>query len=521
MRACKRRARGSLHCQPAGSPLGQDVAVPRRLSEYDAKRNFDRTPEPSGATKAPAADEGARFVVQEHHARRLHWDLRLERDGVLVSWAVPNGIPDDPGQNRKAIRTEDHPLSYIDFEGEIPRGSYGAGTVKVWDHGTYACEKFEPGKVIVDFHGERLRGRYALFATARKGEGEGKDWMIHRMDPAEPGLEPMPEGLVPMLARTSELPRDEADWAYEVKWDGIRALLYWQPGRMRIESRNRKDLTPRYPELRELGRALGSRTAILDGEIVVFDAEGRPSFERLQQRMHLASESAIRRRSRDTQAAYVIFDVLYLDGRVTMSMPYEERRALLASQNLQGPAWQVPAHHRGEGRALLEASAAQGLEGIVAKRLSSPYEPGRRSTSWLKIKTVMRQELVVGGWLPGEGRRRERIGALLVGFHEETSGGASEERPLRYAGRVGTGFSEFELDRLAGLLAPLERPTSPFALGKPPRGAIYVEPELVAEVEFREWTRDSVLRHPSYKGLREDKPAADVVRERPAPAPES
>ena len=496
--------------------------VPRRLSEYDAKRDFDRTPEPSGAADAPGDREGhARFVVQEHHARRLHWDLRLEREGVLVSWAVPNGIPDDPGQNRKAIRTEDHPLSYIDFEGEIPRGSYGAGTMTVWDHGTYECEKFEAGKVIVDFHGERLRGRYALFSTARKGEGGGKDWMIHRMDPAEPGLEPMPEGIEPMLARTSRLPADEADWAYEVKWDGIRALLYWQPGRMRIESRNRRDLMSRYPELRELGRVLGSRTAVLDGEIVAFDAEGRPSFERLQQRMHLASESAIRRRARDTPAVYVIFDVLYLDGRVTMSLSYEERRALLARQQLQGPAWQVPAHHRGEGGELLQASAAQGLEGIVAKRLSSPYEPGRRSTSWLKIKNAMRQELVVGGWLPGEGRRRKRIGALLVGFYDEAPDGPPHGRQLRYAGRVGTGFTESELDRLADLLAPLERSTSPFALGKPPRGAIFVEPELVAEIEFREWTRECILRHPSYKGLREDKPAAEVVRERPDPPPEA
>jgi bifunctional non-homologous end joining protein LigD len=498
------------------------VTVARKqLSDYDAKRDFDRTPEPAGSAPAPQTGDGARFVVQEHHARRLHWDLRLERDGVLVSWAVPNGIPEDPGQNRKAIRTEDHPLSYIDFEGEIPRGSYGAGKVTVWDHGTYDCEKFEPDKVIVNFHGERLRGRYALFRTGRKGDPEGKDWMIHRMDPPEPGLEPMPEGLTPMLARLSErLPRDETAWGYEVKWDGVRALLYWQPGRMRIESRNRKDLTSRYPELRGLGPALGSRTAILDGEIVAFDADGRPSFERLQQRMHLASDSLIRRRAREVPVAYVVFDVLYLDGRATMPLPYEERRALLEGMGLEGPAWQVPAYHRGEGKPLLDASKEQGLEGIVAKRLTSPYEPGRRGANWLKVKNALRQEFVIGGWLPGEGRRRERIGALLVGFHDEAADGG-EHGPLRYAGRVGTGFSEAELDRLARLLAPLARPDSPFELGTPPRGAVFVEPELVAEVEFREWTRDRMLRHPSYKGLREDKPAAEVVLERPAPPPGS
>jgi len=494
--------------------VGNMCGMARKLSEYDAKRDFDKTPEPSGATDAAGAGDGARFVVHEHHARRLHWDLRLERDGVLVSWAVPNGIPEDPGQNRKAIHTEDHPLSYIDFEGEIPPGSYGAGKVTIWDHGTYACEKFEPGKVMVDFNGERLRGRYVLFRTGAKGEDASKDWMIHRMDPPEPGLEPMPDSLAPMLARLSRLPRDETAWAYEVKWDGIRALMYWRPGRMRIESRNRKDLTSRFPELRDLGRALGSRTAILDGEIVAFDAEGRPSFERLQQRMHLTSESLIRRRSREVPAVYVIFDVLYLEGRVTMSLPYEERRALLERAGLQGPAWQVPAYHRGEGKPLLDASAEQGLEGIVAKRLASPYDPGRRGASWLKIKNSLRQELVIGGWLPGEGRRRERIGALLVGFHDDVADGSPERRPLRYAGRVGTGFDEAELQRLAGLLAPLERPASPFELGKPPPGAIFVAPELVAEVEFREWTRERMLRHPSYKGLREDKPPADVVLER-------
>jgi len=495
-------------------------AMAHKLSEYDAKRDFDKTPEPSSAVDASGTGERARFVVQEHHARRLHWDLRLERAGVLVSWAVPNGIPEDPGQNRKAIRTEDHPLSYIDFEGEIPRGSYGAGTMTVWDTGTYTCEKFDSGKVVVDFHGARLRGRYALFRTAREPGAAGKDWMIHRMDPPDPDLEPMPEAVAPMLARLSGLPRDETGWAYEVKWDGIRALLYWQPGRMRIESRTGKDLTPRYPELRELGRALGSRTAILDGEIVAFDAQGRPSFERLQQRMHLSSESLVRRRAREIPAVYVIFDVLYLEGRGTMALPYEQRRALLEAAELSGAAWRVPPYHRGEGKPMLEASAEQGLEGIVAKRLASLYEPGRRSTSWLKIKNSLRQELVIGGWLPGEGRRRERIGALLMGFHEGASGEGADQL-LRYAGRVGTGFDEAELHRLAGLLAPLERPESPFQRGRPPRSAVFVEPELVAEVEFREWTRERMLRHPSYKGLRSDKRAGDVVLELPEPPPEA
>src|SRR5919199_1166056 len=264
--------------------------MPDKLEDYRRKRDFGASPEPAGSD-GDGAGETARFVVQEHHARRLHWDLRLERDGALASWAIPNGIPEDPKENRKAVRTEDHPLQYIDFEGEIPKGEYGAGTMKVWDAGTYECHKFRDDEVIVTFHGERLEGRYALF---RAGD-DPKDWMIHRMDPpADPEREPLPERIVPMLAKLGELPRNEARWAFEIKWDGIRAVLYSEPGRTRIEGRRLTDVTAQYPELRPLGRQLGSRPALPDGEIVPRDAEGKPSFARLQQRMHLAGESRIK-----------------------------------------------------------------------------------------------------------------------------------------------------------------------------------------------------------------------------------
>jgi bifunctional non-homologous end joining protein LigD len=256
--------------------------VASKLSDYRRKRDFDATSEPAGGD---GPGEGtARFVVQEHHARRLHWDLRLERDGVLASWAIPNGIPQDPKENRKAVRTEDHPLEYIDFEGDIPKGEYGAGTMKVWDAGTYDCHKFRGEEVMVTFHGERLSGRYVLF---RAGKDE-KDWMIHRMDPpADPEREPLPEHVVPMLAKLGDLPREEERYGFEIKWDGIRALIYSEPGRLRIEGRRLNDITGQYPELRPLNRKLGSRSAVLDGEIVALDEEGRPSFGRLQQRMHL------------------------------------------------------------------------------------------------------------------------------------------------------------------------------------------------------------------------------------------
>jgi bifunctional non-homologous end joining protein LigD len=473
-----------------------------RLGTYREKRTKS-TPEPAGEATAAPTEGLPRFVVQEHHATRLHWDLRLEHDGVAVSWAVPNGIPEDPKNNRLAVHTEDHPLEYLEFEGDIPKGSYGAGSMRIWDRGTYEVHKFDESKVEVTFHGERLRGRYGLFPLRRrKGEPPGKDWMIHRMDPAEdPAREAMPSKVVPMLARlASELPSDPERWAFEVKWDGVRALTYSEPGRLRLEARSGNEITSRYPELHRLNRALSSHSAILDGEVVAFDDQGRPSFERLQHRMHIASEAQAKRLSKETPVAYVIFDLLWLDGHSLMSLPYEERRAALAELDLKGSHWQVPDHVVGDGEALVAATRAQGLEGIVAKRLDSPYEPGRRSTSWRKIKNVQRTDVVVCGWMPGEGRRRERIGALLAAVEDE-------DGHLRYAGRVGTGFTDRELDRLHGLLAPLRRDDPPWTVGpKPPREAIFVEPRYVAEVEFIEWTSEGVLRAPSYKGLREDVP---------------
>jgi bifunctional non-homologous end joining protein LigD len=325
----------------------------------------------------------------------------------------------------------------------------------------------------------------------------------------------MPQHVVPMLAKLSTLPPDDERWGYEIKWDGVRAVAYVPGGPdagIRLESRNLNDLTRRYPEAAAIGQALGGRSAVLDGEVVAFDESGRPSFERLQGRMHLTGSAAIDARTRSTPIAYVVFDLLYLDGMDLMRLPYTDRRAHLEGLDLNGPTWRTPAYHRGEGAALLAASAAQGLEGIVAKRLDSPYEPGRRGGSWLKVKNTRRQELVIGGWEPGEGRRQGRIGALLMGYYDHD--GAEPE--LRFAGKVGTGFDAREFDLLEGLLAPLRRPTTPFAGPRQPgKGAVFVEPELVAEVEFNEWTKQNMLRHPSYKGLREDKRPLEVVLERP------
>ncbi|HTW11240.1 MAG TPA: DNA ligase D [Solirubrobacteraceae bacterium] len=472
-----------------------------KLGEYQRKRSFKRTPEPSGEGSRDGG--GSRFVVHEHHARRLHWDLRLERDGALASWAIPNGIPTDPKRNRKAVHVEDHPLDYIDFAGTIPAGNYGAGEVSIWDSGTYECQKWREDEVIVVFHGERLTGRYALFRAGR----DEKDWMIHRMDPAiDPTAAEIPEFVPPMLAKLSTLPADDSDWAFEVKWDGVRAITRSQPGRLHLMSRNGNDITGAYPELRGLNAALGSHEAVLDGEIVAFDRNGRPSFQALQSRMHLRGEAKVKRLAESAPVTYMLFDLIWLDGHSLCELPYSQRRAQLEALGINGDHWHVPEFHRGDGEALLAATREQGLEGVVAKRLDARYLPGKRA-GWIKIKHSRRQELVIGGWTSGKGARASSLGALHLGVHDG-------EGVLRYAGRVGTGFDERELKRLLELLEPLRRGDSPFTGRQPPRGAHFVEPELVCEVEFSEWTHAGTLRQPSYKGLREDKPAAEVVRER-------
>jgi bifunctional non-homologous end joining protein LigD len=361
----------------------------------------------------------------------------------------------------------------------------------------------ENDEVILTLHGSRVRGKYALFQT------KGDNWMIHRMDPPDPDWEPMPEQIVPMLATlVAELPRNQDQYGFEVKWDGVRAISYVDGGQARFESRRGNDFTHRYPELRALGPALGATPAVLDGEIVAFEGE-RPSFARLQPRMHVDNERAIRRLMAEIPVVYVLFDVLWLDGHSTIALPYSDRRKLLEELELEGPSWQTPAAHRGDGAALLDATRRLGLEGVVAKRLDSVYEPGRRSRSWLKIKNQNSQEFVIGGYVPGKGARSNTLGALLIGYYESLE----PDPRLRYAGKVGTGFTESELQRLLALLEPRRRSTSPFS--PPPRvkDAIFVDPEFVAEVRFTEWTHAGSVRNPTYLGLREDRDPRDVVRE--------
>jgi bifunctional non-homologous end joining protein LigD len=476
-----------------------------KLGTYRSKRDAAKTPEPMPAGDA-ATSAGNSFVIQEHHARALHWDFRLERDGVLVSWAIPKNLPVDPATNHLAVHTEDHPLEYATFEGNIPAGEYGGGNVTVWDHGTYECEKWSDREVKVVLSGTRVSGRYVLFKTGSRD----RDWMVHRMDPPEAGSVAMPQQIEPMLASPADgLPSDDAKWGYEFKWDGVRAMVYVDGGRPRAMSRNDKDITATYPELRAMAASLGSRRVVLDGELVALGKDGRPSFGALQSRMHVEDSAAVRRLMVQTPVTYLVFDLLYLDGRSLLDTPYAERRELLDDLKLSGDSWQTPPWFAGNGKAVFAASKEQHLEGVVMKRLDSTYSPGRRSKSWLKLKNQLMQEVVIAGWKPGEGHRQGTLGALLLGV-------PNDDGELVYVGNVGTGFTDAALKSLTSDLKPLATTESPFATPVPRvqgRDAQWVQPILVGEVTFSEWTGDGRLRHPSWRGLRPDKGPSEVRRE--------
>ena len=334
------------------------------------------------------------FVIQEHHARALHWDFRLERDGVLASWALPKGVPEDPASNHLAVRTEDHPLEYGHFEGDIERGEYGGGHVSIWDRGEYDLEKWTETEVKVVLHGSRAQGRYVLFAT------HGKNWMIHRMDPPRAGFQPLPDSIRPMLARAGSLPADDDGWAYEVKWDGVRAIVYVDGGRARAIDRDDRDITAAFPELREAGQKLGARPAVLDGEIVALGTDGRPSSARLQRRLNLSGRAQVARRAKEVPVTYVVFDVLHLDGRSLLDLPYQERRKQLDGLGLSGGSLLTgDSFQDARGADVMAAMRQHGLAGVVAKRLASPYRPDSRSRDWLKVRArpAHRQE-------PGGGR---------------------------------------------------------------------------------------------------------------------
>lgn len=472
------------------APLDEDAPVPDRLSKYRSMRDASKTPEPVPVTK-PDLGQGNSFVIQEHHARRLHYDFRLERDGVLVSWAVPKNLPETTSVNHLAVHTEDHPLEYGGFEGIIPKGEYGAGKVIIWDAGTYEAEKFndsaEKGEVIVNLHGSKISGRYALIQT------NGDQWLAHRMKDQKVFDF---DTIVPMLATHGSVTALKAgQWAFEGKWDGYRLLIEADHGAIRIRSRRGREVTGEYPEMRSLAEDLAEHHVILDGEAVVLDSSGVPNFHEMQNR------------GRGSRVEFWAFDVLYLDGRSLLRARYSDRRKVLEMLGA-GSDLIVPELLPGDGAQALEHSGKRGWEGVIAKRRDSTYQPGRRSSSWIKDKHWNTQEVVIGGWKAGEGGRSSGIGSLLMGI--PTADG------LHFAGRVGTGFTERDLTNLKKTLAPLHTDESPFHPPLPrseARGVTYVEPVLVGEVRYSEWTPDDRLRQSSWRGLRPDKEASEVVRE--------
>ena len=495
---------------PAAAP------EPDRLHEYRAKRDAARTPEPvpqAPPTKRRRTGKAHQpiFVVQEHRATALHWDFRLEHDGVLVSWALPKGVPTDPGRNHRAVRTEDHPVEYADFTGRIPAGEYGAGTVATHDRGTYVPEKWTDDEVKVELTGERLSGRYTLFRTGGAGSS---DWMIHREKGQDPDFAAPPDNLRPMLAIPGTAPTGTG-WAAEFKWDGIRALCRVEGGRARLRTRNGNDVTDTYPEIKALAKTVSSAQLLLDGEIIALDDDGKVSFGALQPRFGTSGSEAMRL-SRTNPASYLVFDLLHLDGRSTLELPYKDRRELLESLELSGPHWQTPPTFPDTPVAdVLAAARAAGLEGVVAKRLDSTYQPGARSPAWRKVKLTASQSVVIGGFTPLKGhgavpgRPPREVGALLLGVPDDAG-------RLRYVGKVGSGFTEHDRRVLLEALSELATADSPFATAVDAvdaRVATWVEPVVVAEVTFGEWTAKGRLRHPVFKGIRPDKDAAEVVRE--------
>ncbi|WP_276069353.1 ATP-dependent DNA ligase [Mycobacterium yunnanensis] len=477
------------------APLDEIVPLADKLTTYRSMRDATKTREPVPRS-APTVGNDDTFVIQEHHARRLHYDFRLERNGVLVSWAVPKNLPETTSVNHLAVHTEDHPLEYATFEGSIPKGEYGGGEVIVWDSGTYEAEKFNDngpdgpakgGEVIVTLHGSKVSGRYALIQTG------GKNWLAHRMKEQH---EPTPEDVKPMLATHGSVARlTKVVWAFEGKWDGYRLLVDADHGAMRLQSRSGRDVTGEYPRLKALAADLADHHVILDGEVVALDADGVPNFGLMQNR------------ATSTRVEFWAFDILQLDGRSLLRAKYSDRRRLLETL-AAGGGLIVPAQLDGDGPEALEHARAQRWEGVVAKRRDSTYQPGRRSQSWIKDKLWLTQEVVIGGWRAGEGGRTSGIGALLIGVPSDEG--------LQFAGRVGTGFTDKDLAALKKTLEPLHASESPFTTrlsGLDAKGVTFVEPGLVGEVRYSERTSDGRLRQPSWRGLRPDKSPGEVVWE--------
>jgi bifunctional non-homologous end joining protein LigD len=486
--------------RPADIPPEQTSEDGDRLAEYERRRRFDVTPEPAPTVK-PGNDEF--FVIQKHDATRLHYDLRLERGGVLVSWAVPRGLPLVPGDRRLAVHTEDHPIEYGGFEGWIPEGEYGAGEVRIFDRGRYEALEWKDDKVTFRLEGQRHRGEYHLIKTKT-------DWLVFLSKRSAAEQPDPPPAYVPMLAEGGHKAFDDPGWRFEPKLDGIRTLAYVATDGTRLVSRRGRDHTEIYPELGSLARFINALQAVVDGEIVASDENGRPSFERLQGRMNLTSPKEIEKARRKIPVVLFAFDLLWLDGRELIHQPLEERRRLLEGIVTETGPLRLTVIAEEDGLGFFQQAKRLGLEGIIAKRRGSQYVPGRRTKDWRKIKATNQQDCLVLGWTPGTRSRSSTFGALLLGAYRDGE--------LIWIGQVGTGFSNGLLKDLLERLNELEQPEPPIAdlALAAVKGARWVRPELVCEVEYLEMTRTGKLRAPSFKGLRPDKAPADCVLEPPA-----
>jgi bifunctional non-homologous end joining protein LigD len=494
---------------PSERTTDEVIAASRdpKLAEYLRKRTFgpEGTPEPP--PRPPKRPKGNTFVIQKHRATRLHYDLRLERHGAMPSWAVPRGLPIARNDRRLAVQTEDHPIEYASFHGTIPEGHYGAGEVRIFDDGTYDLVEWDDKKVSFVLRGRRYPGLEFHLVKTRT------DWLVFLASHQDAELIAAPGSYVPMLAEPGGKAFDGDDWWFEPKLDGIRTLATMSTGETRLQTRNGRDVTDTYPELHMIHELVNQVNAVVDGEIVAFDAEGRPSFETLQQRMNLKNEREIKRMSKTIPVTLVAFDLLWLDGEELTGLPLEERRGLLEGVVERDERLEVVTHVEREGKAFVEAARGLRLEGVVAKKKGSRYEPGRRTPNWRKIKLTNTQDCVILGWTRGEGSRGQTFGALLVG--------ATVDGETRWIGQVGTGFTQKMQDIVLEQLQPLVR-TTPAIEDKDLRavkGATFVEPKIVCEVEYLEITKSTnKMRAPSFKGLRPDKAPDETALERPVVA---
>ena len=488
--------------EPPPEPEPRSAPVPEAADAPCKEAPAEPSAEPEGAmppTRAGTGEVSGRFVIQHHLAARLHHDLRLEREGSAPSWAVPKGLPDVPGLRHLAVQTEDHPLEYLTFSGEIPRGEYGAGPVRIWDEGTYECLEWREDKVSFRLRGGRHDGEFRLVRT------DGDDpsqWLVLRVGDPE-ALPDEPPKLRPMLAVDGGKAFDDPAWRFELKWDGVRTIAtVARPGGRAsagttLTSRAGNDVTAAYPEIESLWERVLARNAVLDGEIVALDRQGRPSFQRLQRRMHLRERSAVERVRRQVPVSYMVFDLLFVDGESLLDRPLSERLQRLDEVLVTGGSISRSEGVTEAGSALYRMARDHGMEGVIGKRLASVYRPGKRSDDWRKLKVRRRADVVIGGWMPGERARAGYLGSLLVG--------AFDGDRLRYVGRVGTGFDESELDRLRELLAARATDACPFDTGSElPRTARWVTADLVCRTEYAELTDEGVLRAPAYKGLLTD-----------------